>query len=462
MQIPIIKGDAISNKVDYIDYLPKNLVAVSRPVMGADGYLISHDGLTSLGVIVPDADRGAFYDDRRGLHVRVIGEKAYRYFGGVLTEVGVIPGSDQCSFTYSFNNTLIIGGGKAYLYDGIQFNQITDTDIGSPIDADWINGYFFYTDGEYLYHSLITDEAQVDSLQFATAELMPDKTLGVKRTTDNLMAVFGRYSIEYFVSDPTQLQFKFSRITQKAVAGGICGTHCKVVLDDLFFILGGRKNESPSFHIVGSGSLTCVSTRSVDKIVSSYTDEELATVVMESRVIERDKLIMVRMPRHTLLYNHSIAESVGTQFAWTLLTRGTLDRPWRGINGIYDTDAGKWIYGSDSGELFYLDDTKASQGDEDTEWQFGTPLIPAKATRLSKVELNTVNGFQSDVIAGLSVSINGVTNGTEVHALYSRAGIYDTRLLWRRIGYIPRQFSLNVRGVCSAKVNFSNLDVTYG
>lgn len=462
MQIPIIKGDAISNKVDYIDYLPKNLVAVSRPIMGADGYLISHDGLTAIGVSGNADDRGAFYDDRRDLHVRVIGNKVYRYLSGDLLEVGFISGTGQCSFAYSFNNTLIVGGGGAYLYNGTDFTPITDPDLGTPIDGDWIGGYFFYTDGEYLFHSLINDESQIDPLQFATAELMPDKTLGVKRTTDNLMAVFGRYSIEYFVSDPSQLQFKFSRITQKAVSGGICGTHCKVVLDDMFFILGGRKNESPSFHIVGSGTLNCVSTRSVDQVLSTYTNSELSTAVMESRVIERDKLIMVRLPRHTLLYNHSIAEAVGTQFAWTLLSYGTGSSKWLGVNGVYDNDANRWIYGSTSGALYFLDDTTAAQNGVDTEWQFGTPLVPAQATRLSKVELNTVNGFSSDVIAGLSVSMTGVVNGTEVHSLYSRAGIYDTRLLWRRIGYIPRQFSLNVRGVSSSKVNFSNLDVTYG
>ena len=57
--------------------------------------------------------------------------------------------------------------------------RVTDSDLGDPIDGVWVDSYYFLTDGEYIYHTDITDETSIDPLKYATAEFMPDPSLGL-------------------------------------------------------------------------------------------------------------------------------------------------------------------------------------------------------------------------------------------------------------------------------------------
>jgi len=458
--LPIIRGDSITADTDYTDFIPLNLTAVAKPILGAAGYLISHDGLTEVAAVVGE-DRGGFYDDRRGYHVRVIGNTLYKLVGNTLVKVGQIAGDGQCSFTYSFNWTAILSGGYVYLYNGTKLELLTDTDLKRPLDMDWIDSYFFYTDGEYIYHSQINDEKLVDPLQFATAEIMPDKSVGVMRTPDNLMMVFGRYSIEYFINQANE-QFAFSRIAQKSISGGICGTHCKTMVGDTVFILGGKKNESPSIHAIQSSMLESVSTRSIDKILAQYTDDELSQAVLESRTDKRDQFLIVRLLRHTLLLNLSAAKAIGLQDAWSQLSYGINKAPWLGRNGVYDPMQAAWIYGSKLGAVYKLDATTAAQGLEQTEFEVRTPLIESASKRIAQVQVNTVSGFGAKTTAALSLTNEGLAFQRENWLLYGTIGEYDRHFIFRRIGFTPKDLSFRLRGVSRHKVNFCNFTVTYG
>ncbi len=269
ISLPIVRGDKVTSDTDYTDALPKNMIAVTKEIRGAAGYLISHDGLkqfaTAFGV-----DRGGIFNDRQNMQYRVSGGDfcAVRADGSAVV-LGSVASGGQATLVYSFNNQLIISGGNTYVYNTSQgFRRLTDHDIGNPIDACWIDNYFFYTDGEYLYHSKPTDETQVEPLDYAVAEIMPDRSYGVMTTQDNLVAVFGRYSVEYFVNDGST-EFAFSRIPQKSVSGGIVGTHAKCMMAGQIFGLGGRTGESPYVFALGAGSLQPISTRSVDKIIAT-------------------------------------------------------------------------------------------------------------------------------------------------------------------------------------------------
>lgn len=460
IQIPIVKGDTITADVDYTDFLPRNMVAVAAEIMGTQGYMISHDGLSQVATATGQ-DRGGFYDDRRGYHVRVIGNTLYKLVGNTLVSAGTILGTGQCSFSYSFNHTGILSGGNMHLYNGTTLTRITDPDLKQPLDQDWIDSYFFYTDGEYVYHSLLANEAQLDPLQFATAEIMPDKSIGVMRTTDNLMAVFGRYTIEYFINQAND-QFAFSRITQKSVSGGICGTHCKVMIGDSIFVLGGRKNESPSIHVLQSSMLESVSTRSVDKTLATYTESELAQSVLEARTDKRDQFLIVRLLRHTLLLNLSAAKTIGIQNAWTQLTYGIDDAPWLGMNGVFDPLQNAWIYGSANGSVYKLDAMTAAQGQEPTEFELRTPLVMMPKLRVPKLEARTVTGFNPEVRVALSLTSEGAFYQTENWRNYGEVGEYDKHFTFRRIGYVPEMVSFRLRGVSPHKVNFCKLEVFYG
>lgn len=463
-QAPIIRGEKAVNSTDYLDKLPKNMIAVAKEVRGAAGYLISADGLVSYGTGA-GLDRGGFYNDRQGILYRVSGNSLIKVSSnGTVTTIGsVASGVSQASLTYSFNNQMVVAGGNAYLSDGTTLTQITDPDLGNPLDVCWIDGYFFYTDGEYIYHSLISDESQVDPLQFATAEFSPDASLGVMTSTDNLVMVFGRYSIEYF-QNAANPQFAFTRIPQKNIGGGICGTHCKAMIGGNVFILGGRRDESPAIQIVNAGSLAKLSTQTVDRIISGYTEAQLSTAVLEARTDERDTLLIVRLPNHTLVLNVGAMQAVGIQNAWTTFSYGIDGGKWLGANGVFDPRINKWTYGSAyDAELFLLDKTTGQQNGEASEYEFSTPLIPLGKVRIGTIELNTIPGFNIDTVRiFMAVSTQGVFEGMEYSEVYATPlGYNDDFLIRRSVGFVSREFTLNFRCVSKDKINVSNLVINY-
>jgi len=225
--LPLIKGDKVDTNVDYRDALPVNMYAVQREILGAKGYMLCFPGLTQVATAI-GVDRGAVFNDRFTKHYRVSGGQLVDVdAAGVVTSLGAISGSAQCAMPFSFNTQCVITDGNMYLYDATSgFRQVTDPELGSPLDATWVNGYYFLTDGEYIYHTDISNEESIDPLKFATAEFMPDKSLAVGKTTDNKVIVFGRHSIEYFV-DSANANFAFSRIETRAQKIGVVATHAK-------------------------------------------------------------------------------------------------------------------------------------------------------------------------------------------------------------------------------------------
>ena len=49
MSVTLIKGDSTDSNTDYRDALPVNITGVVRPILGAQGYMLSHSGLSLHG-----------------------------------------------------------------------------------------------------------------------------------------------------------------------------------------------------------------------------------------------------------------------------------------------------------------------------------------------------------------------------------------------------------------------------
>jgi len=237
--INLIKGDKVSPDTDYLDALPENMYAIARPMFGAAGYMQQHPGLTEYGTGV-GPDRGGVWNERQQQHFRV----SYSQFivvkeDGSNERYGNIPGMSQASMPYSFNTQAIIVDGNFYLYDSVNgFRKVTDPDVKQPIDGTWIAGYYFLTDGEYLYHTELADEMAIAPLAFATSEFSPDPTLGVGKTSDNKAIVFNRYTTEYFANTGAT-NFAFSLLQGRAIKIGIVATHAKCELNQNWYICGG-------------------------------------------------------------------------------------------------------------------------------------------------------------------------------------------------------------------------------
>lgn len=464
--VTLIKGDTLDKNTDYRDALPVNMYSVMRPVLGADGYMLCYPGLTKMtdgrGI-----DRGANFNERFGEQYRVSGQRfiVVNNYGGI-TNVGAISGTTQAAMPYSFNTQAIITDGKMFLYDAtLGLRQVTDADLGNPIDGVWVDGYYFLTDGEYIYHTDISDESSIDPLKFATAEFMPDKSLGVGKTQDNKVIVFGRYTIEYFVNAATE-NFAFQRVEQRGQKIGIVSTHAKCESGGKWYITGGRKDEALGVHMIGLGSAEKISTREVDKLLAKYSEPELADMRMEARTEDDTTFILVHLPQETLCFNETVAKAFGKSISWSILkTDINGNTPYRAINGVLDSNLGKWIYGDKfNGNIGRLDNTVFTHYGTAVEWILYTPFVNLERFSLDEIEIETIPGTDqnTDGTVAFSMTKDGHTFGTERFMTYGTYGDYGTRFVLRRLGGVNDWVGFKFRGATKTRMAFAGMRVTYG
>lgn len=455
--ITLIKGDKITEQTDYLDALPENMYAVPKPVMGAAGFMIQHSGLTEYGT-GSGPDRGGVWNERLQSHFRV----SYTQFlvvaeDGTSQRFGNIPGQGQVSMPYSFNTQAVIGGGAFWLYDPVGgFRQVLDPDIKTPIDGTWIDGYYFLTDGEYLYHTTIGNEEVFDPLAFATSEFSPDPTLGVGKTADDKVIVFNRYTIEFF-ANVASTNFAFSRIPARALKIGIVATHAKCELKQSWYFVGSRKESDLGVHVLGVGSSQQISTRAIDRILGQYTEPQLSDVSMEAVEVDGMSFIYIHLPNETLLFNETVASSSGIDNAWSILKRGTGSLPWRGINGVFDPRLGKWVFGDKIDlRLGILDPQAVDQYGEMGEWVLYTPFLYLEGMSVDSLNIDTMPGHSptDDATLFVSLTYDGVTYGHEVTARYGSPGDYNQRYIVNRLGYVRNWVGFKLRGASRSKMAF--------
>lgn len=465
-QINIVRGDKVSQDTDYRDSLPVNMYAVNKQILGAVGYMLCYPGLTLIeegqGI-----DRAANYNERFSQHYRVSGTRLVRLNeNDSVDNLGEITGTKQASMPYSFNTQAIITDGKMWLYSpsgGLV--ETTDPDLGSPIDGVWVDSYYFLTDGEYLYHTDLTDESSIDPLKFATSEFSPDPTKGLALTQDNKVAVFNRYSLEYFVNVATA-NFAFQRVETRAQKIGIVATHAKCESGGNFFIVGGRREESLGVHVIGLGENAKVSTREIDKLLAEYSEPDLADIRMESREEDNNFLILIHLPNETLLFNETISKTLGSSAAWSILKTdiaGTT--PYRGINGAFDANRGYWVYGDKyNSNIGKLDNTTFGHYGEAIEWELTTPLIKLEEASIDQLEAETIPGHNiaNDASVAISITYDGLTYGKEWFQLYSDPHDYGKRFIINRLGHIENYFGLKLRAATTSRMSFAAVKLTYG
>ena len=478
--IPIMKGDRVDKNVDYRDYLPVNMYAVQRDLMGVSGYMLCYPGLTeystdaNLGI-----DRGAIFNDRFGTHFRVSGTNLIEVDeDGKITVLGTISGTDQVAMPYSYNTQAIIGDGKMWVYDSTNgLIQVTDVDLGIPIDGVWIQSIYFLTDGEYIFHTEIGDDTSVLPLDNDTSEFSPDRIMGVGKTRDNKAIVFGRYFIEHYSYTGAE-DFSFAVIESRAQKIGLIATHAKVDVNGKYYFLGSRRESSPGIYAIDSGQYTKISTREIDKLICHCSESDFQYSRFEARMLHNDIFIIMHLPNITLYYNTTTADAFGSDKAWGEIRTGyaysyvpgiyipaqDTNLTYRGINGVYDQRNSKWIYGDRrEGILGYLDTEKFTQYDEIQEWHLSTPFINLERMSIDQIELETLPGFNSDDDARVAISTthDGIVHGSEWWTLYGTKYDYNQRFIIRRLGYVSDWIGFKLRGATDARMSFSNFKLTF-
>lgn len=464
MQIPLLKGDKIDSNVDYRDALPTNMYAVPRSIKGAVGYMNQWFGLSEVAQ-GEGVDRGARWVSADGLtgHYRVSGDQLIKLNSGVKTVLGYIAGSDQASIAYSFNNVAIVADKKLYYYnptDGVR--QITGTYVGQPIDIVWADNVFILTDGVNTYHSNLLDEEEFLALDFNNAQFRPDPSQGLGVNEDNELLVFGKQSIEPYRNIGSD-NFIYQRITSKFLKLGCVGTDARAEMGGFWYVVGKREETSVAFHQVRSGGEKKISTREIDKVLASYSDAELSTIIVEAFTIDSIKMVLIHLPDKVILYNETAAETFGLESAFSVIKSDVLgDNPFRAKSFVNDLDLGKWVGGDKiDSTIGFLDESKATHYDDIAEWELYTPILPLEGASISQLEINTIAGFSpdNDATVGMSITRDGLFYPQEYFQLYTTNLDYKQRFIMRRLGYVRDSIGFKFRGASRSRMNFSYLNI---
>lgn len=458
MQIPILNGIYTDNGPDIRISYPVNMAPVAQTSGVSGGYLRPADGIVAFGT-GPGIDRGAI--EWNGVCYRVMGTSLVSVSAaGVVTTLGTIPGADTVSMDYSFDRLAIAANGGLYYWNGTTLTQVTDPDLGVVLDVIWIDGYFMTTDGENLVVTELSDPTQVNPLKYGSAEVDPDPVVGVLKLRNEAYAV-GRHTIEVFDNVGGDF-FPFARIDGAQIPKGAIGTHACAVIANSIAFLGSGRNEAPSVYIGANATPIKIATREIDQLLATYTETQLAAVLMETKVEKGQEQLWIHLPDRTLVYDVNTSKQL-QQPVWYTLT-STLDgfSQYVARNLVWAYD--KWIAGHPaSAAIGVLDSTVSSQYGAIVRWEFGTLVVynESKGVIFHELELVALTGRVALGVnpqISTSYSLDGMTWSQDKWISVGSIGDRTKRLCWLQQGFLRNMRMQRFRGDTQAHVSFARLE----
>ena len=245
---------------------------------------------------------------------------------GAFSNIGSIAGSANIETAIGFNTATIVvnqANGRTYTLDEDDvLTDISTVDNMVPSSSiAHINGRFVYNpfDGDPVFFSDVGDAATIDALSFFDAEELPDKNK-VVINSKNILYIGGTDSFEFF-QDTGASPVPFVRLSgSRADVGYIGGL---IELTDAFLFVGREKDQDLGIFTLSQGNAQKVSNETIDFILSSYSPNELATVVGD-----RLKWRGYDLAVFTLPYD-SFGFYAGNWFVLESLVEG-VRRPWLG------------------------------------------------------------------------------------------------------------------------------------
>lgn len=335
----------------------------------------------------------------------------------------------------------------------------TDFDIGEVIDAVYENGrYHWVSRGSGLFGVTdLTNEQRPDFLApFISAESGFDDNLGIAKWK-KLIVVFGRFSIEFFratgVAEPI-----YRPDRSLTVQAGIVGPGAKCEYLDTFAIVGGPENEAVSVYLIGQGGYTELATEAVQKVLKTYTDDELALTYMEPVKIYEQEFIIIHLLRDTLVYDHT--SSTEKYRRWSILSSSVDgEASYRGIyhiarNNVFS--AGDRI----NGTVSELDFDTASHLGQSVRYQAFTPMMQFRNVSLHDLQVDNIPGYNTeDYRLAFATTYDGKSYGQEKWVDFSKANNRRERVLSRKLGYVRNNIGFRLSWITPTPSTISHMRV---
>ena len=457
-QIPIISGIYADTTPDYRSSYPRNLVPVPKVTGISDGYLRSADGIVEDGA-GPGNTRGGIEWD--GVAYRVMGSKLVSIAeDGAITIIGGVGSGGTVSMSYSFDHLAIASDGNLWLYDGTTLAQNVDTDLGTVLDVEWVDGYFMTTDGENLVVTELGDPFAVNPLKYGSSEVDPDPVVSVVRLRKEVYAI-NRYSIETFSNVGGDF-FPFQVIGGAQVFRGAVGTHAVTTFLDGIAFIGSGRNEAIAIYIALGGSTQKISTREIDDRLEKYTEAQLAIAVLEVKADDGQMILYVHLPNETWCFDGLGTQALGQPIWFELSSSADGVAEYRGIHHVRAYN--KWLVGDTStGATGHLDRTVSTHWGNAVSWEFTTPVIynEGRGMIIHAIEMQALNGsvlFGKIAKVGHSFSNDGVSWSPPRYIDLGARGDRTKIIKWTRLGMFRQQRMLRFSGDSNAPISIARIE----
>jgi len=435
-----------------------NLIPVPKKTGISEGYLRPADGVVSNGS-GPGVTRGGI--SWNGVCYRVMGTKLCRVDeSGAVEELGDVGTGGRVSLTYSFDRLAVASGGRLYYWNGSTLSQVTDPDLGTVLDVEWVDGYFLTTDGTFLIQTDLTDPNSVNPLRYGSSEIDPDPIVALVKLRNEIYAL-NRNTVELFDNVGGEF-FAFARIEGAQIHKGCIGTHAACVYMDAVAFLGSGRNESPGVYIGANSQAAKISTREVDQILLGFTESQLTDVVLEVRNDKSNQHLFMHLPDRTLVYDGAASQAAGEHVWFVLVTAIDGFSQFRARDLVWAYD--KWTVGDpQSSAIGYLDQTTAKHWGQHVRWEFQTQIAynQGKSAVFNELELVSLTGnvaLGENPTISTSYSKDGETWSQPRFIRVGTIGARLKRLVWWQQGTMGAWRIQRFKGTSASSLSFARLE----
>lgn len=461
MQIPILSGIYTDNGPDLRTSYPVNLVPTPKASGISSGYLRPGDGIVGNGT-GPGTDRGGI--EWNGTVYRVMGSKLVTVASnGAVTVLGDV-GDDGNLVTldYSFDLLGIASAGNLWFWNPATnvLAQNVDPDLGTVVDMCWVDGYWMTTDGQFLIVTELSNPFAVNPLKYGSSEADPDPIVALVKFRNEVYAI-NRHTIEVFDNVGGDL-FPFNRIDGAQIQKGGIGTFAACVFQETVAFMGSGRNEAPGIYLGANANANKISTDEIDRLLLTYTEQQLSLVKMEQRNDKAHTHLYVHLPDRTIVFDQAASEAL-QEMVWFTLTSTTVGfAQYRARNLLWAYD--RWLIGDpQSNAIGFLDDTIGTHWGQKVRWEFGTVIVynESRGVVFHELELVSLTGrvaLWTNPQISTSYSLDGLSWSQDKYISVGSIGATKKRLVWFRQGAIRNWRVQRFRGDSDAHLSFVRLE----
>lgn len=443
MKSPILGSSYVTRSVNAADNRMVNLFPEVIAEGGKEPAFLNRAPGLRLEVLVGSGPVRGLWEFGEYLYV-VSGDTLYKVSSSYsVTSLGVMTGTTG-SVSMADNGTqlFIACNGPSYIYNSSTgaFSQITDDDFPGAVTVTFLDGYFVFNEpnSQKLWVTSLLDGAEVDPLDFASAEGSPDHVVGLIADHREIW-LFGSNSVEVWYNSGNA-DFPLARIQGAFNEIGCAAAYSIAKMDNGLFWLGRDARGQGIVYRANGYTGQRISTHAVEWQIQQYSD--LSDAIGYTYQQDGHSFYVLTFPsgNATWVYDvstqswHERAGFIDGQFT---RHRGNCQVFFNGKTLIGDYEVGN-VYSFD---LEYFSDNESPQ-----RWLRSWRALPTGQNNLKRtahhslqldceVGVGLVTGQGSDPKVMLRWSDDGGHTWSNEHWVgIGKIGEYGANAIWRRLG----------------------------